>query len=77
VDEPCTMYHTCAVSDCRLMTLCETFKETCPWRAAERYDLDPLLAGAICLGCMRKLMENMQRRVDTLLGNNDNEADGA
>jgi hypothetical protein len=59
------------------MCLCETFKETCPWRAVERYDLDPLMAGAICLECMQSLMEAMQRKIDNFFKNNDHESDGA
>jgi hypothetical protein len=69
MDEECTMYHVC--HSCRVMVLCETFKETCPWRRADRYELDPLFAGCLCLDCMSKVMDNIHAAVNEHIDDDD------
>lgn len=59
--EDCTAYHPCA--RCRIMTLCETTEDACPWRLADREALDHSLVGALCLECLTRNNDAELRRL--------------
>ena len=76
MDEICSDFHNC--HRCGGLTLCETFKQTCPWADSdiEREGLD----GAMCATCMDEVMQalakNMKKSID-LMDLHEDEEDGA
>jgi hypothetical protein len=56
----CQLYHPCAV--CRLLVLCKTTVDVCPWQEATRKEIDPGLLGGLCFDCMGDVLVAVMRR---------------